>query len=97
MGRHNDKAIKDVLTDYLQSNDRISRGYNTTRMDEIWRTTMGSIIAGYTRKVSFYDGVLRVYLTSSPLKKELLMGKEKIITIMNEACELDVVKDVEVY
>lgn len=43
---------------------------------------MGATIAGYTSKLYFKDGLLKVYLTSAPLK-ELLMGKEKIINIIN--------------
>jgi predicted nucleic acid-binding Zn ribbon protein len=97
MGRHNDKNIKEVLADYMQSNDRVSRGYYSSRMEEIWQTNMGNVIAGYTKKVTFYNGVLKVYLTSSPLKKELLMGRDKIIDIMNEAIGDQIVKEVEIY
>jgi hypothetical protein len=97
MARHNDKFIKDVLTDYIQSNERISKGYYSTRIEEIWRTNMGNVIGGYTRKVTFYNGLMKVYITSSPLRKELLMGRDKIIDIMNTAIGDNVIKDVEIY
>jgi Dna[CI] antecedent, DciA len=97
MGRINDRIIKDVLNEYIHTNKRIATGYNVMRMDELWRDNMGSFIAGYTRKVSFYDGTLKIYLTSAPLKKELLMGKDKIIEIMNTASGDDIVKNVEIY
>ncbi|MFZ1751999.1 MAG: DUF721 domain-containing protein [Saprospiraceae bacterium] len=97
MGRQNDKNIKDVLKDFISSDARISKGFYTTEIDEIWRKEMGPIISGYTKKLYFKDGVLKIYLTSAPLKKELLMGKANIIQIINDAVGMTLVTKVEVY
>ncbi|MBK9736783.1 MAG: hypothetical protein IPO92_18205 [Saprospiraceae bacterium] len=40
---------------------------------------------------------MKVYLTSAPLKKELLMGKDKIINIINEAAKETLITQVEIY
>ena len=58
---------------------------------------MGPTIAGYTSKLYFKDGLLKVYLTSAPLKKELLMGKEKIINIINSEVGEELVTAVEIF
>ena len=97
MNRHNDKSIKDVLQEYIITNDKISKGYHMSKMDKIWRSTMGTMIAGYTRKVYYADGLLKVYLDSAPLKKELIMGKDKVIALINESLGSSVVKDIEIY
>ncbi|MBC7884136.1 MAG: DUF721 domain-containing protein [Saprospiraceae bacterium] len=97
MGRHNDKSIKDVLSDFITSNPRVSKGYHTAQLEEIWKEQMGPIIAGYTQKIYFKEGVLKVYLTSAPLKKELLMGKDKIMSIINEVVNETLITQVEIY
>jgi hypothetical protein len=97
MGRHNDKPIGDVLGEFLNSNKRVGKGYHTVRIEEIWKNHMGPTIAGYTSKLYFKDGLLKIYLTSAPLKKELLMGKDKIINIINSEAGEDLVTYVEIY
>jgi hypothetical protein len=97
MGRHNDKSIKEVLSDFIASNNKVAKGFHTAQIEEVWKKEMGSIIAGYTSRIYFNGGVLKIYLTSAPLKKELSMGKEKIIAIINEALQLPLVTVVEIY
>ncbi|MBK9582935.1 MAG: DUF721 domain-containing protein [Saprospiraceae bacterium] len=60
-------------------------------------TRNGSIISGYTSKLYFKDGLLKIYLTSAPLKKELSMSKPKIIENLNAALGTNLIKEVEVY
>lgn len=97
MGRHNDKSIKEVLGEFIASNKKVAKGFNTARIEEIWRSEMGPVISGYTNKIYFKEGVLKIYLTSSPLKKELMMGKDKIISIINDALHQALVTSVEIY
>jgi hypothetical protein len=97
MGRHNDKNIKDVLTDYMASNAKVAKGYYTSHIDDVWKQEMGPIISSYTSKIYFRDGLLKIYLTSAPLKKELSMGKSKIIENLNAALGMDLIKEVEVF
>lgn len=97
MSRHNDKNIKEVLGEYLAVNQKVARGYYASHIDEVWRAKMGATISGYTTKILFKDGVLRIYLNSSALKKELSMSKDKIKDMLNEALGHDVVQGVELY
>ncbi len=95
--RHNDKNIKDVLNDYLASNAKVAKGYYTSHIDVVWKEEMGPIISSYTKKLYFKDGLLKIYLTSAPLKKELSMNKIKIIENINAALGSPLVTDVEIY
>ncbi len=97
MGRHNDKSIKEVLNDLMASNGRIAKGFFTAQIEEVWKKEMGPVIAGYTTKVYFKEGILKIYLSSSPLKKELMMGKPKIIKIINDALKQELVTEVEIF
>ena len=97
MGRHNDKNIKEVLGEYLAVNKKVAKGYYTSHIDDVWREMMGPTISGYTSKILFRGGILKIYLDSSALKKELSMSKDKIITLLNEALGHDVVQSVELF
>lgn len=97
MGRHNDKNIKEVLGDFMAANKKVAKGYHTAKIDEVWKMEMGPIISGYTSRLYFKDGLLKIYLTSSALKKELLYGKDKIINNMNEALGSNIISEVEIY
>lgn len=97
MSRHNDKNIKEVLGQFLTTNKRISTGYYTSRIEEIWKNEMGSVINGYTSRITLYNGELKVYLTSSALKKELSMSKDKVIKLLNDAVGNELIKSVKFY
>lgn len=97
MGRHNDKNIKEVLSDFMASNTKVAKGYYTSHIDEVWKQEMGPIITGYTTKIYFRDGVLKVYLTSAALKKELSMNKIKLIENLNTALGTELITAVEIY
>lgn len=94
MGRHNDKNIKLVVDAFIGNNKKVANGFYATQISKIWTETMGNMIAGYTSKIALYDGILTIYLTSSPLRKELSMGKEKIISLINEAMGSNIVREV---
>lgn len=97
MKRHNDKSIRDVVDLYLRGNQKLSEGYQSSRIDDIWREVMGKSIASYTGKIQLKGQTLLVEITSSPLKKELLMSPGKIIDLLNEAIGNDLVKDIKIY
>ncbi len=97
MARHNDRKIDALLSEFIASNDRISNGYHASMIDKIWKDEMGPVIAGYTSRVTFSEGILKVYVTSAPLRKELSMGKDKVIQNLNQAIGSTVILDVQIY
>ena len=84
--KHNDRNIREVLGDMIDSNKKLQKGYSTVRIKEAWKSEMGEIICSYTQKLYFKNGVLTVYLMSAPLRNELSMSKEKVIDLLNNAC-----------
>ena len=97
MGRHNDKNIKEVLNDFLATNQRVAKGYYISHIDEVWKAEMGPIISSYTTRIYFKEGNLKVYLTSAALKKELSLSKEKVIDLLNTALGTPIINAVEFY
>jgi hypothetical protein len=97
LGRHNDKNIKEVLNDFLASNQRVAKGYYISHIDKVWKQEMGPIISSYTSRIYFKDGALNVYLTSAPLKKELSLSKDKVIHLLNAALGNSIIQSIEFY
>jgi hypothetical protein len=97
MGRHNDRKIDDLISEFITSSNRVSNGYHAFVMDKIWKDEMGPVIAGYTSRITFSEGILKVYVTSAPLRKELIMGKEKLIQNLNQAIGSNVILEVQIY
>lgn len=93
--KKNDKPIQDVLKDFA-SQSQIGPGYYNSKIEQIWNAKMGQTIVGYTRKLYFAKGVLYLKLDSAPLKNELMMGKTKIIALINGELKKELVKDVKI-
>jgi len=76
--------IKHIIKNIFSDKGRLSKGYNQYTIDQVWRETFGEVISSYTSGTKFYNGKLTVYITSSSLKNELSMTKEKVIEKMNK-------------
>jgi hypothetical protein len=57
---------------------------------------MGPMISGYTHQIFFSKGTLYVKLTSSVLRHELQLGKEKLRSNLNEEIGQDIIENVVV-
>ncbi len=79
---------------YLKDNKKLSEGYQSVRIDEIWKERMGKMIATYTKTIQLKNGILEVSISSSPLKKELQMSKTQIISAINEELGGNIIVDV---
>ena len=78
-----DQDIKKLITNLSKHDTKLSNKYNSYNIEQIWRETFGHLISGYTTKVSFYKGVLTVYISSAALRQEMAMTKDKIIEKLN--------------
>lgn len=94
MARHNDKNIKDVMQDMLARNKRLSSGFHSVRIEEIWKEQMGPVISRYTKSVALKGNVLRVSVDSAPLRRELVLGKQKIMENINKALGTPMIEEV---
>ena len=79
------QQIKDILSSIFTDKSKLSKGYNQYQIEETWRNTFGEVISKYTTSVRFSSGTLEVFITSSSLKQELELNKEKVRTKLNAA------------
>lgn len=92
--RNNDHlSIADALKDFIQTN-KLEKGLDKVNAAEAWATLMGNGVNNYTTSVNLERDTLYVQLSSSTLREELSYGKQKIITMLNEALGKDVVKKI---
>ena len=89
----NDGTIGDVLKQIIDKN-KLQPGIDDIVVKEAWKKLMGNGVNSYTRNIILKNGVLYVELTSSVLREELTFGKDKIIKLINEELDREVVKNV---
>lgn len=93
--RHNEtNSIEELINLFIKENN-LSKGLRQVSIEEIWKNQMGQGIVSYTNKIVLKGELLTVYLNSSVLREELSYGKEKIISILNEALGENIIKRIK--
>lgn len=90
----NDNSIADVLKVILQEN-RLQSGIDQISVSDVWNSVLGNGVKSYTKSVVLKGSTLYVELTSSVLREELSMGKQKILRIINEEFRRELVTDIK--
>ena len=83
------EGIKELLKFY-----QLESKFNETFVIANWEKIMGKTIASRTEKVYFRDKRVFVKLSSSPLKKDLILSKQRIIDLINQEIGEKVVEDI---
>ncbi len=85
------QSLSEVLKNFVNEN-RLQKGLDRVNVKDIWQQQMGPAINKYTTSIQLNKDTLYVSLSSSVLREELSYGKEKIIKMMNEELERELVK-----
>ncbi len=93
MNTYNQKSLGESIRDFLKIY-RLEEKLTETKITVSWERVMGHHIAKYTQKVTLKKKVLYVYLTSSVMRNELMLAREKIIKMINKEVGGEAVKDV---
>jgi predicted nucleic acid-binding Zn ribbon protein len=72
-------AINDLLDNY-----NLKERFDEKRLVDSWGELMGKTIANRTNRIFIKNKVLFIELSSAPLKKELTMSKDKLISIFEK-------------
>jgi Dna[CI] antecedent, DciA len=89
----NQSTVGDVLKQIIQVN-KLQPGIDQIDVKEAWQNLMGNGVNSYTKNVALRGNTLYVELSSSVLREELSHGKSKIIAMINEELQREVIKDV---
>lgn len=94
MRKRNTESLGEVLRQFFEENPFFRRKFAESKVITGWGKILGSAVASYTTNIYFRNNVLYVHLSSSVLRAELIMIKEKIISNLNTHVGMDVVQDI---
>jgi len=86
-------SIKSAIEDMLKSY-RIKDKFDENKLIANWEQIMGTPIARRTEKVYIKNKVLYAKITSSALRHELTIARQKVLDVIYEHVEKDLIKDV---
>ncbi|HBS53200.1 MAG TPA: DUF721 domain-containing protein [Flavobacterium sp.] len=89
----NQSTVGDVLKQIIQVN-KLQPGMDQIDVKEAWQNLMGNGVNSYTKNLALRGSTLYVELSSSVLREELSHGKSKIIAMINEELQREVIKEV---
>tara|TARA_B100000925_G_scaffold281289_1_gene252913 strand:- start:84 stop:365 length:282 start_codon:yes stop_codon:yes gene_type:complete len=89
----NNIELKNLINTFLKKN-KLEKGLLNIEVKKAWFELMNNGIANYTSDVSLRNRTLYIKLSSPALKEELSYAKEKLIKLINEKMEEDVVEKI---
>ena len=93
MPRNNQHTeLSEVLKMFIEEH-KLQKGIDQIRAREAWKNVMGQGVNSYTTAIRLKNDLLMVSLSSSVLREELSYGKEKIISMINEALGKELVRE----
>ncbi len=85
--------IKDAIFDLLDFY-RLKAKFNETHILNSWDEILGESVAKRTKKLYIRQSKLFVEITSSPLRNELFLQKDKIIKLLNDSIGEEILEDI---
>jgi len=94
MRKRNTENIGEVLKQFFEENLFFKRKFAESRAVSGWSQLLGSMISSYTTNIFLRNGILYVSLSSSVLRSELMMAKDRLIIKLNDYAGMTVVNDI---
>lgn len=86
-------SLSEALNEFIKEN-KLQKGMDKVMVREAWEQVMGNGVNNYTTAVELRNNTLFISLSSSVLREELSHGKSKIIDMLNEELDKDLVKNI---
>lgn len=94
MKRNNTQKLGELLRDFFEDNTELYEKMMEIRIRRVWQEVLGPMVLQYTRNVYVKDRVLYVSLTSSVLRSELVLCREKLVKSLNDYAGSQVIRDI---
>ena len=85
--------LSEALNAFIKEN-KLQKGIDKVMVKKAWEKIMDNGVNNYTTAVELRNDTLFVSLSSSVLREELSHGKSKIIDMINEELNKDLVKNI---
>ncbi|MGB5202603.1 DUF721 domain-containing protein [Eudoraea sp.] len=86
-------SLSEALNAFIKEN-KLQKGIDKVMVRKAWEKIMDNGVNNYTTAVELRNETLYVSLSSSVLREELSHGKSKIIDMLNEELNKDLVKNI---
>ena len=93
MKRTEAKNIGQIINDLLRK-ENLDVALDEHRACALWPQIVGDDINRYTIKRYVKDGVMTVHLSSASLANELMLNRDRIIKLINEAIGRDIIREI---
>lgn len=87
------RPLSEALNAFIKEN-KLQKGIDKVMVKKAWEKIMDNGVNNYTTAVELRNDTLFVSLSSSVLREELSHGKSKIIDMINEELNKDLVKNI---
>lgn len=94
MKRRNTQTIGEVLRDFFEDHTELYEKMLEIRLQRGWGVVLGPMVLQYTRNIYIKDQVLYVSLTSSVLRSELSLCRDRLLKSLNEYAGSAVIRDI---
>ena len=84
MRRQNIQSIGELLRDFFEENTEMYESIMEMRIKRGWGEVLGKQILNYTRNIYVRDRVLYVSMTSSVVRNELMLCRDRLVKSLNE-------------
>lgn len=94
MRKRNTESVGEAIRQFFEENPFIRRKLAESRVVTGWSKLMGKGIASYTTNIYLKHNILYIHLSSSVLRSELSMAKERLIKNLNDHAGMPVVNEI---
>jgi len=94
MRKRNTESIGEVIKEFFEENQLIKAKIAESRILSGWEKVLGATVNSYTTNLYIKNGILYVHLSSSVLRSELMLSKDKLINTLNEHAKTDIIKNI---
>ena len=93
MRKNSTQDIKSIIKDFMRESNLAGRFTEQDVIDS-WTEIVGPVFSRYTSKISLYNGVLHVSISSSAARQELSMARSVLLKTINARFSETVVNDI---
>lgn len=94
MRKRNTENIGEILQQYIRENKTLKQKLAESRVLNGWKAVLGNAVFSYTTNIYFRNGILYVNLSSSVLRSELILAKEKLVDALNKYAGMEIVNEI---
>ncbi|MDU1890559.1 MAG: DUF721 domain-containing protein [Dysgonomonas sp.] len=94
MRKRNTESLGEVLKQFFEENPFFKKKVAESRIVTGWSELLGPMISSYTTNIYLRRDILYVHLSSSVLRSELLIAKDRLINKLNEHAGMQIINEI---